>query len=187
MADAPVILCFGDSLTAGYGLLPGQDYPSLLQRRLAEQGFPHRVVNAGLSGDTTAAAMQRLAWSLKSRPAIAIVVLGANDGFRGGDPDDMRTHLLAIIRKLQESGVRVLLGGMRIPPNYGLSHVERFAAVYPALAKETGVAFLPFFLEGVAGQPALNLEDGIHPNAAGYRKVLDTLWPVLLPLLTPSG
>ncbi|MEO5331050.1 MAG: arylesterase [Magnetococcus sp. YQC-5] len=183
LADTPVILCLGDSLTAGFGVDPGADYPALLQRRLQEHGLPHRVVNAGLSGDTTAGALRRLNWSMKTTPVIAIVVLGANDGFRGLDLTDMQQNLVQITQILQQAGAHVILGGMKIPHNYGKSYADQFQAVYPAVAQTTGAELLPFFLEEVAGKTALNLPDGIHPNADGYRVVEKNLWPLLEPRL----
>lgn len=184
VADAsPIILCFGDSLTAGYRVAPGQEYPALLQQRLKEHGFPHRIVNAGLSGDTTAGALRRLKWSLQAKPLLAIVVLGANDGFRGLNLTEMENNLLQITQTLQTAGVWVLLGGMRIPPNYDKDYVTRFQAVYPKVAEATGVDLIPFFLEGVAGKPALNQSDGIHPTEEGYRIILDNVWKYLKPRL----
>ncbi|MBF0191144.1 MAG: arylesterase [Magnetococcales bacterium] len=183
-AEPPVILCLGDSLTAGFGVPPGADYPALLQRRLQEHGHPHRVVNAGLSGDTTAGALRRLEWSLRSKPTIAIVVLGANDGLRGLDLADMKHNLLAITTRLRQSGVSLLLlGGMRLPPNYGAGHDTRFQAIYPEVAAESAAVLIPFFLEGVAGKPGLNQSDGIHPTEAGYQVVLENVWRHLAPRL----
>ncbi|MBF0428158.1 MAG: arylesterase [Magnetococcales bacterium] len=182
-SDPPVILCLGDSLTAGFGVSPGEEYPALLQHRLQEQGFPHRVVNAGLSGDTTGGALRRLNWSLRAKPILAIVVLGANDGFRGLDLEEMQRNLLQIITTLQKAGVHVILGGMKIPPNYGTDYAGRFQAVFSAVAQERSVDLIPFFLEGVAGKPALNQEDGIHPTGAGYRVVLENVWQHLAPRL----
>ncbi|MEO5347584.1 MAG: arylesterase [Magnetococcus sp. YQC-9] len=183
--DPPVILCFGDSLTAGWGVLPGTDYPALLQQRLREKGYPHRVVNAGLSGDTTAGALRRLEWSLRARPHLAIVVLGANDGLRGLDLELMRENLLRILSILKKAGVEVLLGGMQLPPNYGGGYEERFAAIYPEVAEEGGATLIPFFLEGVAGHSRLNQPDGIHPTSEGYRVIHETVWRHLAPLLGP--
>lgn len=182
-ADPPVILCLGDSLTAGFGVAPGSDYPSLLQQRLREQGYPHRVVNAGLSGDTTAGALRRLSWSLRSKPTLAIVVLGANDGLRGLDLSEMKANLSQIVATLQQAGVVPLLGGMRLPPNLGAGHDTRFQAIYPEVAQEREIALIPFFLEGVAGDPELNQGDGIHPTAAGYRVILENVWRHLAPRL----
>ncbi|MBF0461485.1 MAG: arylesterase [Magnetococcales bacterium] len=183
-AQSPgIILCFGDSLTAGYGVPTEASYPSLLRNRLREQGRDYRVINAGISGDTTAGGLYRVNWQLRTPPTIAIVALGANDGLRGLDLQEMKQNLAEIITRLQQAGVKTILAGMRIPPNYGRDYSERFAAIYGELAQEKGVPFIPFLLEQVAGYPELNQEDGIHPNAAGYRKVLENVWPVLRPLL----
>ncbi len=179
----PIILCFGDSLTAGFGVHRGASYPDLLEARLREKGYPHRVINAGVSGDTTAGALRRLDWVLRGKPTLAVVTLGANDGFRGLSLDEMKNNLAAIIQRLQKEGVRVIIGGMRIPPNYGEAYTNRFAAIYPELAKETGATLLPFFLADVAGHRHLNQADGIHPNAEGYRQVLENVWRALQPLL----
>lgn len=184
--ERPVILCLGDSLTAGWGVMPGTDYPSMLQQRLAQHGYPHRVINAGLSGDTTAGALRRLEWSLRARPTLAIVVLGANDGLRGLDLDIMKENLLQINAMLKRTGVGILLGGMRLPPNYGGGYEERFAAIYPEVAEESGADLIPFFLENVAGNPVMNQPDGIHPTSAGYRVILETVWRHLLPRLGPA-
>lgn len=183
-AQSPaVILCLGDSLTAGYGVPAEASYPSLLKDRLRAQGYGHSVVNAGVSGDTTAGGLRRLDWLLRSRPTLAIVALGANDGLRGLNLQEMKQNLAQILDRLQQAGVRPILAGMRIPPNYGRAYSEQFAAVYTDLVREKGVLFIPFLLEHVASHPALNQEDGIHPNAAGYQKVLENVWTVLQPLL----
>ncbi|MBF0446976.1 MAG: arylesterase [Magnetococcales bacterium] len=178
-----VILCYGDSLTAGYGVSSEASYPALLQKRLHEKGFTHRVVNAGVSGDTTAGALNRLSWSLKANPTIAIVTLGANDGLRGLDLDAMTDNLDQIILRLENAGVQVILSGMKIPPNYGQEYTSAFAQVYPTLAKKHNIPLLPFFLAGVAGEPDLTLEDGIHPNEAGYALIFEQVWSILQPLL----
>lgn len=174
-----VILCLGDSLTAGYGVLTEESYPTLLRTRLREQGYPHRVINAGLSGDTTAGGVRRLDGLLRTPPHIAIVALGANDGLRGLDLHEMKQNLATILTRLQRAGVQPILAGMRIPPDDERSYSERFAAIYTELAQEHGVLLIPFLLEGVAGHPALNQADGLHPNAAGYRRVLENVWPLL--------
>ncbi|MBF0627235.1 MAG: arylesterase [Magnetococcales bacterium] len=181
--DPPAILCLGDSLTAGFGVATGESYPSLLQKRLREEGFPHRVINAGVSGDTTTGGLYRLEWALRSRPVIAIVVLGANDGLRGLDLEAMKQNLVQILTRLRAANVDPLLGGMRLPPNYGAGYETRFQAIYPEVATETGATLIPFFLEGVAGDPALNQPDGIHPTAAGYRVILENVWGHLAPRL----
>lgn len=181
--EAPVILCLGDSLTAGYGLGRHESYPALLQERLRQRGHPHRVINAGVSGDTTAGALARLTWVLRTPPAIAIVVLGANDGLRGLSLTAMAQNLDGITTTLQRAGARVVLAGMRLPPNLGVAHTDAFAAVFPEVARRHQTAYIPFFLAEVAGRTELNQADGIHPNAAGYRRILDNVWPVLEPLL----
>jgi acyl-CoA thioesterase-1 len=179
----PKIVAFGDSLTAGSGVAPNESYPAQLQARLDRAGYRAKVVNAGVAGETTAGGLRRVDWILKGRPDIVILELGANDGLRGLDPAQARANLDAIIRRLKDAGATVILAGMMMPPNYGEDYTRRFAAIYPALARAHGVAFVPFFLQGVGGDPALNLPDGIHPNAAGYRIVVDHLLPVLEPLI----
>ncbi|SRR5581483_2167093 len=185
-AGAPgerVIVALGDSLTAGYGVAPEAAWPALLQTRLLGEGYAYRVVNAGVTGDTTAGGLRRVDWLLRLRPEIAIVALGANDGLRGLPLDAMRENLRAIVARLRAAGVRVLLAGIRIPPNYGDDYTRRFRAVFPDVARETGVPAIPFLLDGVAGDAALNQADGIHPNAAGHRVMAERLWPFLRPLL----
>jgi len=144
------------------------------------------VVNAGVSGDTTAGGLRRVDWVLKAHPRIVILALGANDGLRGLPPERTRDNLANIIERFQAAGVAVLLAGMRVPPNYGDHYADAFAAMFPDLAKRYGLPLIPFFLDGVAANPALNLGDGIHPNAAGYQVIVDRIWPILLPLLTHS-
>ena len=182
-AAEPVIVALGDSLTAGLGVATDETYPALLQERLRREGFAYRVVNAGVSGDTTAGALRRIDWILKSQPAIVIVALGANDGLRGQPVSAMRENLAAIVTRLRGAGARVLLAGMRLPPNYGADYTREFAHAFATVARETSVAFLPFLLEGVAGQAHLNQPDGIHPNAAGQRIVAEAVFGALRPML----
>lgn len=182
--ERPVILAFGDSLTAGLGVSPEESYPAQLQRRMDEAGYRYRVMNAGVSGETTAGAMRRIEWALKSRPSIVIIEFGGNDGLRGLDLRQTRENLESIMRRFQQAGVTVVLAGMRLPPNYGQDYIDQFARLYADLAKASGVTFMPFFLEGVAGQPSLNQADGIHPTGAGYRIIADRLLKVLAPHLT---
>lgn len=184
--DLPKIVAFGDSLTAGFGVPPDESYPAVLQRKLNEAGYRYRVVNAGVSGDTTAGGLRRVEWVLKSRPQIVIVELGGNDGLRGLPIEQIRANLERIVQRLQEAGVTVLLAGMQLPPNYGADYTGRFAAMYEELARKYGVANMPFFLEGVGAQAALNQPDGIHPTGAGYRIIVEHLLPVLEPLLTKT-
>ena len=181
-----VIVALGDSLTAGLGVAADEAYPARLEARLAREGYTYRVVNAGVSGDTTAGGLRRVDWVLRAKPEIAIVALGANDGLRAQSPQAMRENLVAIVRRLQAAGARVLLVGMRLPPNYGGDYTKEFQAVFPEVARSTGAAFMPFLLDGVAADTRLNQPDGIHPTAAGYQVIADRLWPYLRPLLTPG-
>ena len=185
-ADA-VIVAFGDSLTAGTGVAPDEAYPARLQARLTREGYAYRVVNAGVSGDTTAGALRRVDWVLRAKPELVIVAFGANDGLRGQSVTAMRDNLEAIVRRLQAAGARVLLAGMRLPPNYGDELGGAFAAAFPEVARVTGAALMPFLLDGVAAVPRLNQPDGIHPNADGHRTIAERLWPHLKPLLRPRA
>jgi acyl-CoA thioesterase I len=182
-AAEPVIVALGDSLTAGFGVLPDEAYPALLEARLRREGYAYRVVNAGVSGDTTAAALRRVDWVLRAQPSIVIVALGANDGLRHQSVTAMRDNLLEIVRRLRAAGATVLLIGMRVPPNYGPEYSRSFAAVFPEVARTTGVLLVPFLLDGVAGDPHLNQPDGIHPTAEGQRIIADQFWPHLRLLL----
>jgi len=179
-----VIVALGDSLTAGLGVAADEAYPARLEARLAREGYAYRVVNAGVSGDTTAGGLRRVDWVLRAKPEIVIVALGANDGLRAQSPQAMRENLAAIVRRLQAAGARVLLAGMRLPPNYGAEYTKEFQTVFPDVARSTGAAFMPFLLDGVAADPRLNQPDGIHPTAAGQQVIADRLWPYLRPLLT---
>jgi acyl-CoA thioesterase-1 len=182
-AQERVIVALGDSLTAGLGLLPDEAYPSLLEKRLQREGYRYHVVNAGVSGDTTAGGLRRVDWVLRSRPTIILVALGANDGLRRLNVEAMRANLTEIVRQLRTTGARVLLAGMRVPPNYGDDYGRAFAAVFADVARATRVPLAPFLLDGVAGQARLNQPDGIHPTAEGQRIIADRLWPYLKPLL----
>ena len=179
-----VIAALGDSLTAGLGVSPEEAYPAMLEARLRREGFEYRVINAGVSGDTSASGLRRIDWVLKLRPDVVIVALGANDGLRGQAPDVLRDNLTRIIERARAAGVRVLLAGMRVPPNYGDDYARAFAGVYPAVARATGVPLAPFLLDGVAGDARLNQPDGIHPTVEGQRVIAERLWPYLKPLLT---
>ena len=178
-----VIVALGDSLTAGLGVAADQAYPALLERRLRREGFAYRVVNAGMSGDTSAGGLRRIDWALRLHPDVVIVALGANDGLRGQPPEALRDNLTRIVERAQAAGARVLMAGMRVPPNYGDDYGRAFAGVYPAVANATGVPLAPFLLAGVAGNPRLNQADGIHPTAEGQRRIAEVLWPYLKPLL----
>jgi acyl-CoA thioesterase I len=172
----------GDSLTAGLGIDIGRSFPSLLQQRLDEGGYPFEVVNAGVSGDTSAGGLRRLDWALaEGNPRVLVLALGGNDGLRGLPPENLQANLAAIIERAQKSGLRVILAGMEAPPNFGDDYTSRFRAVYPALAKQYDVPLIPFLLEGVAGNAALNQPDGIHPNERGAAVVADLVWKALEP------
>jgi acyl-CoA thioesterase I len=181
--ERPKIVAFGDSLTAGLGVAAEQAYPARLQRRLDEEGLHYRVINAGVSGDTTAGGLRRVDWALKSRPQLVILELGANDGLRGLNLHDTKANLERIIQRCQEASVKVVLAGMKLPPNYGTDYTKGFEAIYPELAKRYRLTLIPFFLDGVAGSTSLNQADGIHPTGEGYRliaeKVLQTVKPLL--------
>ena len=178
-----VVAILGDSLTAGLGVAHEEAYPALLEARLRREGYAYRVVNAGVSGDTSAGGLRRVDWVLRTRPDVVVVALGANDGLRGLPVEALRDNLEAIVRRLRAAGARVLLAGMRVPPNYGDAYARAFAAVFPDVARRTGVPLVPFLLDGVAGQARLNQADGIHPTAEGHRLMAERLWPYLRPLL----
>ncbi|WP_043776174.1 arylesterase [Desulfomicrobium escambiense] len=173
------ILAFGDSLTAGYGLPADQSFAAQLERRLRDMGRDVRVTNAGVSGDTTAGGLARLAWSLEDKPHLVVLELGANDGLRGLDPVRMRDNLDAMIRQCQEAGARIILAGMRAPVNWGLEYRKQFDDVFPELAEEHDLPLYPFFLEGVVRDPSLVLDDGLHPNAAGVARIVDGILPLV--------
>lgn len=183
-AEAPVILVLGDSLGAGYGIPVERGWVSLLQLRLAERGFPHRVVNASISGDTTSGGLSRLPAALeRERPAVVILELGANDGLRGQPIMTMAANLSRLIELCQKAGARTLLAEMRIPPNYGPSYTQKFQATFGQLAKHYDIPLIPFLLDGVAGDPALIQDDGLHPRAEAQGRILDNVWAVLEPVL----
>ena len=179
------IVCFGDSLTAGYGLDPAQAYPALLQKKIDAQGWPFHVVNAGLSGDTTSGGLRRINWILRQQVDVLLIELGANDGFRGIQPAVIKKNLQAIIdrTKRQYPHVAVLIAGMQMAPNLGPDYTTQFRAIFPDIAEANHTALIPFFLEGGAGKPKLNLPDGIHPTAEGHLMVAENVWTVLEPVL----
>jgi len=181
--NRPRIVAFGDSLTAGLGVTAEDAYPSQLQRRLDRDGFRYRVINAGVSGDTTAGGVRRVDWVLKSRPQIVILELGGNDGLRGLSLRETKANLERIIQQCQSASVTVVLAGMKLPPNYGAEYTNGFESMYPALAKKYHVVLIPFFLDGVAGSTSLNQADGIHPTAEGYRIIVDKVLETVRPLL----
>jgi len=184
VASARTILVFGDSLSAALGIRPEQGSVALRVQRLQTQGYGYQVVNASVSGETSAGGLERLPRALQLHaPDTVILELGANDGLRGLPVGAMRDNLARMVQLSQAAGARVLLVGIRIPPNYGPRYTEDFARVYPELAQHYRLPLVPFLLEKVALDPALMQQDGLHPNAAGEPLVLDTLWPYLKPVL----
>ena len=181
-AARPRIAVLGDSLTAGLGVAKASSYPTLLQQRLDAAGLDYEVVNAGVSGDTSAGGLARLDWALDGDVRVVIVALGGNDGLRGLPATQLRDNLAHIIERVQARGIAVILAGMEAPPNYGRDYIVAFHQVYPALAAKYHVALVPFLLQGVAGDETLNQRDGIHPTAAGARIVADNVWGVLKPI-----
>jgi acyl-CoA thioesterase I len=179
----PRIVAFGDSLTAGLGVRPEEAYPALLQRRVDAAGLNYEVVNAGVSGETSAGGLRRLDWALEGDVRALVLALGANDGLRGLPPDQLRRNLAQMIEAAQARGIAVVLAGMEAPPNFGRAYVVEFREIFPALAKQYRTALVPFLLEGVAGRLAMNQSDGIHPNAEGATLVADNVWAVLRPVL----
>lgn len=185
--DRPRIVAFGDSLTAGLGVSQEQAYPAQLQRQLDALGFQYQVVNAGVSGDTSAGGLRRVSWVLAGKPRIVILELGGNDGLRGLSLKDTRSHLDAIIRQLREAHVQVILAGMKLPPNYGEEYTTRFETMYQDLAKLYALPLIPFLLEGVGGEKRLNQGDGIHPTGEGYRIVVENILKSLVPVLKKNA
>lgn len=183
----PKIVALGDSLTVGLGLLETESYPSLLQNKLDEEGYPFEMVNSGVSADTSAGGLRRLDWALEGDVRILIVALGANDGLRGLSIGEMKQNLTTIIERAREKNVVVILAGMEAPPNYGAEYVQSFRTAFREVAGKERVLLIPFLLDKVAGQPSLNQPDGIHPNVEGARIVADTVWPVLRSVLDQMG
>jgi len=179
----PVIVAFGDSLTAGYGLAPGESFPDALQRLLDQRHLRYRVVNQGISGDTTSGGAARMRQALELKPAVVIVELGANDGLRGLPLTATRANLASIVDQFRKAGAKVLLAGITLPRNYGPDYIQGFDRIYRDLAREKRVALLPFLLEGVATNPALMQPDALHPTAEGARRIAATVLRHLQPLL----
>jgi acyl-CoA thioesterase-1 len=186
--EAPAILFVGTSLTAGYGLQPEQAFPARIQSRIDAEGLAYRVVNAGVSGETSAGALRRIDWLLRQPVAILVLETGANDGLRGQDVEATRANIQAIFDRLgrEPSPPKVLLLGMEAPPNLGADYARRFRGIFAELARRNQAPFVPFLLDGVAGLAPLNQADGIHPTAEGHERVADTVWKTLRPLLTPA-
>ena len=183
MAHGPVILDFGDSLTAGYGLMPEEAFPARLEAWLGKHGVAARVINAGVSGDTTTDGLARLDWALADKPDLVILALGANDALRGIDPATVRANLDKMLQKISAAGAKVLILGMLAPPNWGAAYDRAFDQIFPQLAKAHHAALYPFFLEGVAMKPDLNQPDGLHPNERGVAVLVEHIGPVVAGLL----
>lgn len=188
-AEPKTLLFIGDSLTAGYGLDPDEAYPALVQKKIEADGLPWRVVNAGLSGDTTAGGLRRLDWILRQKVSLIVIELGANDGLRGIAPEVTQENLKKIIERIRRSlpDAVIVLAGMQVPTNLGPEHTKKFAAIYPTIAKECGVELIPFLLAGVGGHPELNQADGIHPTAEGQAILAANVWATVEPLLKPAA
>jgi acyl-CoA thioesterase-1 len=182
-AARPKIVFLGDSLTVGLGLLERQSYPTLVQNHLDEDGYRYEVVNAGVSGDTSAGGLRRLDWALEGDVRVLVVALGANDGLRGLSVADMKQNLKSIIDRARARNIVVILAGMEAPPNYGAEYTQSFRVAFRDLAAQERVLFIPFLLENVAGVSALNQADGIHPDVEGARIIAETVWPVLRSVL----
>ncbi len=182
-ADKPRLMVLGDSLTAGYGLPAADAFPVRLEAALEKEGISATVINAGVSGDTTAGGLARIAWALADKPTHAVVELGANDALRGIDPGTTRRNLDALLARLQAAGVRVLLAGMYAPPNWGREYEEDFRKIYPDLAAKYDIGLYPFFLDGVAARRELNQDDGIHPNEKGVAVIVERILPHVRRLL----
>lgn len=184
-AETKTVIFFGDSLTAGYGVDPDEAYPALVQGKIAAANLPWRVVNAGLSGETSSGGLRRLDWILRQKVDIFVIELGGNDGLRGIPPATTRANLEAMIQRIRQRqpDVKVMVAGMQMPTNMGPEHTREFAAIYPEVARKTEAVLIPFLLEGVGGVPSLNLPDGIHPTPQGHKIVADTVWNILRPLL----
>ncbi|MCC5906800.1 MAG: arylesterase [Balneolaceae bacterium] len=183
--DNKTILFFGDSITAGYGLEEDQAFPAIIQEKIDENGLSYRVVNAGSSGETSAGGLRRVDWILQQQVDVFVLELGGNDGLRGIDPQDTKKNLQGIMDKVRETypEVTIVLTGMEAPPNMGSDYTEAFRTIYTELAEANDVVYMPFILEGVAGEPDLNLPDGIHPTEEGHEIIANNLWEILQPIL----
>ncbi len=183
--EAKTIVFFGDSLTAGYGVDPDDAYPALIQKKIDATGLQWRVVNAGLSGETTAGGLRRLEWILRQHVDIFVIELGGNDGLRGIPTETSHANLQQMIDRLRQKypDIKIILAGMQLPTNLGPDYTKKFAAIYPALAQENSIALIPFLLERVGGIPSLNQADGIHPTPRGHEIVAETVWATMNPML----
>lgn len=181
------IVVLGDSITAGYGLDPREAYPALLQSKIDDSKLPYTVINAGVSGDTTAGGLRRVAWAMTKGADLLVIALGGNDGLRGISPDETKKNLLGIVAKARTKNpkIKILVAGMQMPDHMGPDFTARYKAVFPAVAKESKITLIPFLLEGVGGIEKLNQSDGIHPTADGQTKVAENVWKILKPIVAP--
>ena len=188
-AETKTILVLGDSIAAGYGLDPEEAFPALLQEKITKSGLNYKVVNAGLSGDTTAGGLRRISWQLRQKVDVLLLELGGNDGLRGIDPDETARNLRGIIAKVKEKNpsALIVIAGMQMPENMGKDYTTRFRDVFPTVARESNATLIPFFLEGVGGKADLNQADRVHPTAEGHRIIAATVWKVLQPVLAGTG
>lgn len=178
----------GDSLSAGYGLRPGESWTTLLQQRLERDGYPHKVINASISGDTTRGGLTRLPRALTiHQPAVVVIELGGNDGLRAIPPEEIRRNLDGMVTLSQEHGAAVVITGIRVPPNYGPVYAQKFQTAFRSVADARSVPLTPFVLDGIALEPGMMQEDGIHPTAAAQPTILDNLWPWIVPLLSDAA
>ncbi len=185
--EKKLIIFFGNSLTAGYGLELNQSFPAIIQQKIDSFGLPYTVVNAGVSGETSSGGLGRMDWVLQQKPEVFVLELGGNDGLRGIPLSETKKNLQEIISKVKNKypDCKILLAGMQLPPNMGRKYTDEFSMLFPELANENNIHLIPFLLENVGGEPSLNLEDGIHPNAEGQKLVAENVWKILFPLLTP--
>jgi len=180
-----IVLFFGNSITAGLGLPPSKAFPALVQEKIHKQDWAFKVVNAGLSGETSAGGLRRIGWILKKPADVLVLELGGNDGLRGISPETTKKNLQGIIdvARKKNPNIKIIIAGMQVPPNLGKGYTESFKKIFPELAKENEVKLIPFILEGVGGQAKLTLPDGIHPNAEGHKIVAENVWKVLAPIM----
>ena len=188
-AEAKTILVLGDSIAAGYGLDQEEAFPALLQEKIEKDGLNYKVVNAGLSGDTTAGGLRRISWLLRQPVDLLLLELGGNDGLRGINPDETAKNLQGIIAKVRAKNpaTEIVIAGMQMPENMGKEYTTQFREVFPRIARENKATLIPFLLEGVGGKADLNQSDRIHPTAEGHRMIAETIWKVLQPVLKESG
>jgi len=186
VSQGPTVAFLGDSIAAGLHLPADEAFPAVIQRMLSDEGLPFRLVNAGVSGDTTSGGLRRIDWLLSQNPAVVVCEVGGNDGLRGIEPATIEANLRGIVEKSRAAGARVLLLGHVMPPNYGEAYTRDFAAVFDRVAKDLDLAYVPYFLEGVGGVPEFNLEDGLHPTPEGHRRIAARVTPALRKMLSAA-